>query len=108
MGGWSGGLQKISSGGGSETVGTPNIQNFTAILANTEYAINIPLNTNKFMIKTRVDNVIMRIYSTSGSPSYWTVGFGNFYYISNLDGSGLTLYIQVSKPNTIIETFSWA
>lgn len=97
-----------SGSGTTGTVVSPAIQNVTLTTAGTEYSIVIPADTKRFTIKSRQDSILKLSY-TSGDTgiNYFTIGYGVCYTEVNLDGSGLTLYLQSNKNGTVIEVLSW-
>lgn len=86
---------------------TPGIINQTLALANTEYAIAIPLNTEQFTIRLREDNASFRIYTSSGSSTYFTVRRCCNYTVKDLDLATTTIYIQSDKANSTVEMLYW-
>ena len=97
-----------SGGSGGVTVASPAIQNVILTTADTEYTVVIPVGTKRFTIKSRQDAVMKLAYvATESGTNYWTVGYGVCYTERELDGTGITLYIQSSKDGTDLEVISW-
>lgn len=101
------GTISIEDGG---TVGTPAIQNVTAILANTEYIVVVPMNAKRFIIKIRGGNSKGQLSFQVGqsATNYVTIEYGNCYKEDGLSlNSNLNLYVQTNKANQIIELLTW-
>lgn len=88
---------------------TPAIQNVSLVLANTEYSITIPVNTVEFSIRTRKNSLLKLAYTaTESGTKYITIWPGETYTESAItDSASLTLYVQSSKADEIIEVWSW-
>lgn len=89
----------------------PSIQNVVMPLADTEYSIELPENTFKFLLKVRDAQGKLKLSWVAGesSTNYITLGLGVIYSEDSLklkDGSR-TLYVQSTKPGLTIEVLSW-
>jgi len=74
--------------------------------ADTEYAHTLPANTRMFVIQNR-DNGLVRLYHTSGGSDFWTIFPGQQFPGLNLDGTGVTVYLQSPKASQTVEVISW-
>lgn len=91
-------------------VTTPTIENFDASLANNEYSYTLPANSKKFCIRARGFEARVQLAYESGESdtNYFTVQRGCSYIENSvIIESGLTIYFQVDKPNTVVEILSW-
>jgi hypothetical protein len=99
------------SGAGNNSdliVTSPTLQNITMAVAGTEYSVVIPVGAKRFSVYSRQDSVLQATYTSGQSGlNYFTIGYGVWYTEENLAGSSLTLYIQSTKNNTVLEVLSW-
>lgn len=88
---------------------TPSIQNVSLTLASTEYTITIPSNSVEFSIRTRKDSKLQLAFnSTESGTTFITIWPGETYTETALTSTAsLTLYVQSSKANEILEIWSW-
>jgi hypothetical protein len=87
---------------------TPNIQNITTVLANTEYSYTFPINTKKFKIRAR-GNAKLQLAYTLGQTitNYITIVAGNTHEESGLSVTSLTAYFISNKAGEVVEISSW-
>lgn len=91
------------------TPDTQNIQNINVANANTEFSINLPDNTKRYFIRVRDDLAKGRIAFGVGETStkYWTFTRGTTFDSSALNlPINSTIYMQVNKPDQVIEVIS--
>lgn len=87
---------------------TPSIQNVPMLLANTEYAIELPEHTASLIVKIRQPKGKVFISWSQNSSTYLTLNAGTVYSESMLDlVSSKTLYVKTTVPETILEVLSW-
>ncbi len=85
----------------------PIVQNFVLTEADTEYAIDLGINTKKFCIQSRNGNVLKLSYSVGESgTNYFTIPANAVYY-EDLIGGPIRIYIQSSIADTIIELITY-
>jgi len=97
----------VNAGGG---VNAPTIYNIAFPLANTEQTVLIPQNVKRFIIKVRGGNCKAQFSYTNGQSGieFVTIEYANWYQEENLILLGdINLYIQVSKPNQVVELITW-
>lgn len=89
-------------------VTTPDIINYIAVNADTEYNISLPSNTTRFLVRAR-GTAKLRLAFNSGETAtkYITLWPGYEYIDADIDLVSLTLYIQSSKAGETIEIVSW-
>lgn len=89
--------------------GTPVIQNVLLTTANTEYNFSLSSSTKRYKIKARGDTKIQFSFISGQSGSnYITIPMGCEYVEDNLTLTGsLTIYLQASKNNQVLEVLSW-
>lgn len=88
-------------------VSAPTMQNVTIVSANTEQSVVIAAS-RKIYINCRGANTL-RIAFASGetTTNYRLLRAGFTYESPNLDGSGITLYIQSPQAGETVEIESW-
>lgn len=101
--GSAGGQQSIVLQG----VSNPNIANVTLLLANTEYSIVLPSDTQRYLIKLRDPTVEFKLRFVSGSD-WITVPRGCNFSEDGLSTSSLTLYVEALSANQVVELVSWS
>lgn len=89
----------------TETV-EPQIFNIDITTANTNVTINLPTNVRRFFLRPRDTKGPLRIYKTSAGP-YYTVPKGSVYESFDIKNSTLSLIVQSSQANTVVELFCW-
>jgi hypothetical protein len=91
---------------------TPNIQNISIPLDNTEQYYDLPTNTKYIYAKIRNNTSSFKIgYAPNSTVSgnYRYIKMGNYYERSNLNTqAGLRLYFQTSIPNQTLELETWS
>lgn len=89
---------------------TPNIQNVSLPVAGTEYSFTIPAGSVYCeFISQECGKLQFAFTATESSTKYRTVWPGNEYIINNLDSSNgaITVYVQSTKTNDVLEIVSW-
>ena len=90
---------------------TPSILNYPLALANTEYAVAIPLGAKKFTLQLR-EACYLKVAGATGDIAadlYFSVFPGGVYNIESASGAAiLTLYVQPSKPSQVLELWYWS
>lgn len=90
----------------TETLQTYKVENITLTLANTEYTHTLPLGTKNFCFQNRNDATVK--FKSDPSGDFWTFFPGQPYPIENLKSSAtITIILEATKPNQIIEIISW-
>lgn len=84
----------------NDTIAT--IINYTLTLSNTEYSINLPNNTKKFLLKCRETNVLKINYSPTTDTEWFTIPACTTYLDENYYVNQ-TLYFQSPSAGVIIE-----
>jgi hypothetical protein len=85
---------------------TPTLVNI-ATAANTETSYALPANTKKLIIKARGSSVTKLTYTSGASgTTYITISPGSVYEEIGILTSGITLYFQTSKIDTV-EIVTW-
>lgn len=89
----------------------PNIQNVpTPSLANSEFTANLPINTKQFLVRVRDSAGSLRVALASGETDtkYMQVSRGSSLSCTGLNlPGGLALYFKCSKPDQVVEIWSW-
>ena len=89
-------------------VTTPDIQNISLALADTEYTVTLPASTKRFRLQVRGTSKLKLAYTLGQSGSnYITVWPGAYYTETELDINSLSIYVQASKSGEILEIVSW-
>jgi hypothetical protein len=93
----------------SSSVSTPNIQNISISLANTEQSFSFPSTTKKFEIKLRGSGRLQISYTSGASgTNFITLPIGTSYSVNDLNLSGnLDIYFQSSKASETLEIEYW-
>jgi len=89
---------------------TPNVVNTTATLANTEYSVALPDNTNRFSIRTRATDTILNVGYEAGfvaSNKYIEVKRAVTYNEQNLDTTSVTIYFESDQAGKVVEIIYW-
>jgi hypothetical protein len=88
---------------------TPSSRRFNCALANTEYSLVIPANTQTIVISNENTSGIIQASWQSGesSTNYFLIKPGQNYSEIGIITTGLTLYIQASKDNTALSIVEW-
>lgn len=87
---------------------TLSISTLELTAADTDYSFTFPNGTKSFLIKLREDTSKLRIYKLSGSLEFFTLPKGVSYSESEVDASGLTLFVQSTEGAQTLEILSWA
>lgn len=90
---------------------SPTIQNVTITVASTEQEIALPSGTRKFLVRTRTSNAKMQLSYVENNTGveFLTLLPGTVYQEEGIDPSAsVTIYVQSSQPNTVVELVSWA
>lgn len=91
----------------NQPIAFPTVLNTNLTTAGTEYEVDFPASTKRFIMKTRQPATI-QIYFTSGATQTLTLKPGATYSEEGLTlQSLLTIYIKSSKDNTVLETLYW-
>lgn len=103
-----------SSSGGSVVVDiqgatTPQIDQVSMLLADTEYSFALPTNCRQFQLGLQSDGILKVAYVMGDSGTmYRTIPRYCFYAESDLKLPGtVTLYFQCSKPTQVLEILTW-
>lgn len=90
-------------------VTNPVTLNVAVTFANTEVAINLPANTKKFKLKARNRSKIQTSYAIGESgTTYYTTPVGAVLVEEDINRVNTTIYVQVSKPNEVLEIRAWS
>lgn len=101
-------IQTAGSGGTTSVKITPDIQNVTLTLADTEYSITLSLNAKALKLRARGTSKLQLAYNSGDSSlSYLTIFPGEVYEEDLLNGPALVIYIQASKAGEVIELLTW-
>lgn len=99
---------------GSTTIagkGTPTVQNLSMPTAGTEYSFNIPAGSVAAEFFSRECGKLQFAFTATESGSnYRTVFPGAEYTIDLLDAGNpiITVYVQSTKDNDVLEIVTWA
>jgi hypothetical protein len=87
----------------------PSVQNIALTTAGTEYTAVIPTNSRQFELRSRTFATIQVAYTSGESGiTYRTVPAGCAYIETGLLlSSNLTVYVQSTKNNDVLEVISW-
>ena len=92
-----------------ETVSQPAILNFPLEEANTEYALSFPANTKRFVLKPRDCNLKIAFVQGTSGTTYFTLPKGSYWSEASIaDGVTVTIYMQSSKANSLVEAILWS
>lgn len=88
---------------------TPTIYNVTLALAATEYSRPLSSATKQLTVRNRTGTSNVRMaFSPGGTSTDWvTLKAGAVYSQSELDLTGVTLYLRSDDPAQIIEVLQW-
>lgn len=93
---------------GAGSVSTPTIANLNVATKNTEVSYVLPINTQKFKVRARGLSKVQLSYNAGTTNSnYYTIDPGNTYEEQDLNAP-VTIYLQTSKDNEVIEILSWS
>jgi hypothetical protein len=102
-------LEVIVSGGTLSPSVTPNIDNYTILLANTEYFYDFPTNTKEFIIQNTGTVLIRLSYNVGESGTkYWSLYPGQIFEKKNIERANTRIYFQAIKANQRLELMSWS
>lgn len=86
------------------------IQNIPVSNANTEFAINLPNNTKRYLIRVRNNAAKGRIAMnpTETNSNWWGLTRGTIFDSRSLNlPINSTIYMQTDKNNVVVEVISW-
>jgi len=89
---------------------TPTIQNLSMPTSGTEYSFSIPASSVAIEFMSRECGKIQFAFTaTESGTTFRTVWPGAEYPIENLDASNgaITVYVQSTKDNDVLEIVSW-
>lgn len=89
---------------------TPDIEQYTAVLANTEYSLTLPANTKQFQIFW-TDGGSFRVGEAVGAIAlgkYVPLPAHAWIAQGGITAPTVTLYYQASKPNSTFTIYSWS
>lgn len=87
---------------------TPVISNIVLLTAGTEYEVDITPGCREFTLQARGDSKLQLAYVSGDSgTTYLSVWPGNSYQETTLNTVSITLYIQATKDNEILEIIAW-
>lgn len=87
----------------------PGVLNIPILLANTEYAINLPANTVSFLVSTRRASRLQLSYIAGQSAAiYLTIHPGSCYSESDLVPQSRQLFFQSTTAGDTVEVLYWA
>lgn len=105
------GALRILGAGGSLPATTPTVYNITMTLANTEYGQALPAATKKFEFRCRGAFDIRYSYETGrvATPTapYRTLASGITEYQTDLNLTGVTLYVACGNAAQVVELEVW-
>ena len=88
---------------------TPTITNLSATIAATEYNHSFQSGTRKFRIVSRKVSQLQISYTLGESGTkFITIPRGGWHSEENVDASAVTLYVQSTIGNNIIEILEWS
>jgi hypothetical protein len=89
-------------------VQTPSVINQTALLANTEYSVALPIGARKFYIRSR-DDAKLQLAFTSGQSGtlYITIYPGSTFMEDCIHNASVSLYFQSNKAGKVVEVLYW-
>lgn len=82
----------------------PTLANLALPSANTEVAYTFPDNTLKFSFKARNAAIMKFAFAPLSSEVFTIIGY---FAEDAVDLSGVTIYLQSSTANQIVEILSW-
>lgn len=92
-----------------ETVSQPAILNFPITDANTEYTLNLPVGTKRFILKPRDCNIKMAFVQGTSGTIFFTLTKGSYWSETSIaEGATVTFYLQSSRPNSMVELILWS
>lgn len=101
-------LSSILSALGGSTTTTPQIYNLSMPLANTEYQQAITNGAVKITLRTRLGAALkISFTATESGVKYITVPPGATYEINTIRTNNLTLYVQSTVANNVLEIVEW-
>lgn len=88
---------------------SPVIQNVSLPLAGSQYSVVLASTTKRYTLKLRGDAKLQIAFITGQTgTNYITISPGSAYFEENLQLTGsLTIYMQASKNNQVLEVLSW-
>lgn len=101
----------INPDGSINVVQTSETLKYTVInvpmtLANTDYVLSLPTEIRRFTLKIRDGAGTLKIYETPSGDSF-TVARGASYYSGSVKNPSLSLTVQSSQPNCVLEAICW-
>lgn len=89
--------------------GRPTLTNVSMTSANTEYSYALPSGTSKALIKLRDGTVACKLGYVSGASgtTYLTIPAGSSKEITDIKGTGITLYFQSASASQVLEVEVW-
>lgn len=103
------GAVTLSTAGTGLTKTSPSVLNIPILVANTEYAINLPASTVSFLISTRQASRLQLSYIAGQSSSiYLTIHPGSCYSESDLVPSSRQIFVQSPLVGETVEVVYWA
>lgn len=92
-----------------ETVSQPAILNFPIEVANQEYTLSFPANTKRFILKPRDCNLKIAFAEGTSGTTYFTLPKGSYWSESSIaNGVTVTIYMQSTKANSLVEAILWS
>lgn len=90
------------------SVAKPTLANTTMTSADTEYSYTFPAGTQKFRIKLRALNALLKVAFASGQSgtTYITIPYGDDLVMEAKVG-GATIYFQSPTASQVAEIETW-
>lgn len=87
----------------------PQIFNLSVPLADTEVSQALPSSTKRFLVRARGKSRVQFSFNSGDSGSnFITISPGAVYSEDNLRLTSLTLYLQTSLANEVVEVLTWS
>ena len=89
--------------------GKPTLVNVAMASADTEYSYAIPAGVNKVLLKLRDPGESFKLAYASGTSgtTYFTVAAGSSKELTEIKGTGITLYFQSPGLSQTMEVEVW-
>lgn len=101
-------LDAIAGALGASTDTTVTIYNLSIINQGTEYSQALPANTKSFLIRSRNKGRLRLAYSSGGTlADFVTIPTGSIFKDLNFY-TGVTLYVQSTKPGDVVEIVAYS
>lgn len=85
---------------------SPAFYHVSAPVADTEYSQALSPNTKAVLLKaTKICE--LKVYFSTGAPTWITIPKGGYYYRENLKLNGATIYFKSSTSSNLIEIEEW-